>query len=274
MFRFLLITPPGFARALSVPLLVLLLLISSCNRKAAPPEARYPYDELPSPGAQEFVFDYVSGNVLGQVKQHYWGTTVRSGYPETVQPYLRTVPDAFYAELERVLEQAVQLKPDLGQSELRALRYQTVTLEEAEDVTQRLVATYIIFQVVSDVPYATEWAMLLVVDLDAMKILYWETNPNESEARNLYPSWPARTLYGAGASRLFQADRIVLPPGMTYDALTRLDPGGLERLYYVSVGINDQPALYSDDRGKLYRIEVADGKRNLVPSGEYPMPAE
>jgi len=272
MFKFFLTTLPRPAHTYSVLLLMLLLSVSSCNRRAAPPEASYPYDELPSPGVQEFVFDYVSGNVLGQVRQHYWDTPVRSGYPEMVQPYLRTVPDSFYGELEQVLEQAVQLKPDLGQNELRALKYQTVTLEEAEDITQRLVATYIIFHVVSDVPYTTEWAMLLVVDLDAMKILYWETNCNESEARNLYPSWPATTLYGAGASRFFQADRIVLPPGMTYDALARLDPGGLERLYYVSVGTDDQPALYSDDRGTLYRIEVADGKRNLLPSGEYPMP--
>ncbi len=274
MLVFYLFTLFRAARAPIVSLLVLLIFVSGCNRKAAPPETAYPYDQLPSPGVQEFVFGYVSGNVLGQVKQHYWGTPVRSEYPDIVQPYLRTVPDAFYGELERVLEEAVRLKPDLGEKELRSLWYQTVTLEEAEDVIQHLIATYVVLQVVSDVPYTTEWAMLLMVDLDSMKILYWETNPSGSDSRNLYPSWPAAALYGPSASRLFQADRIVLPPGMTFDELARSGPGGLDRLYYVSIGVGDQPSLYSDDRGTIYRVEVVGGQRKLVPSGEYPMPPE
>ncbi|WP_456475961.1 hypothetical protein [Oceanithermus sp.] len=275
--------PGGYAgRARLLAAYLLLAFLAACNLgspNAQDARAGNPYAELATPRDQARVLYAVASDALEQIKHHYWPDyDYRPRIPRYARPFARKVPPGFYGQLETMLREAARLRPDLADVDFDRLRIiwdQAVTMDQAEQVTDRLVIGVTVLVYGPDPrDERMKWALRFFVDMDAWEVLYWEVNTHPDQIRLMpWSEGPARMIHSYRAFSLFDPFRIALPPGMSFEDLTKLEPGGLERLYYVAVsapGVS-QPSLYADDRGHYYERSLAQGVTELTPTGSYPL---
>ncbi len=273
----------GYAgRARLLAAFVLLAFLAACNlgsQNAQNERLGNPYAGLATPRDQARVLYAVASDALEQIKHHYWPDyDYRPRLPRFAKPFARKVSPGFYGELEAMLREAARLRPDLADVDFDRLRIawdQAVTMDQAEQVTDRLVIGVTVFVYGPDPrDERMEWALRFFVDMDAWKVLYWEVNTHPNQIRLMpWSEGPARMIHSYRAFSLFDPFRIALPPGMSFEDLTKLKPGGLERFYYVAVsapGVS-KPSLYADDRGHYYERSLAQGVPELTPTGSYPL---
>lgn len=247
------------------------LMLAGCGRTPvrSPGRTSYPYASLGSPRAQARLARLLAADARIQIKQHYWGAYnhYRRVDPRRLGIFRRDVPARFYPEFERVLRATYKRNPDLPWDAYgHDWSMQVVTLDGAERVTPRMVVYY---EASSDRPRGVPWLLRLIVDLDQFRILYWEVNTGDREPP--FRPWSVPQRLGTFSTsfdvrRAYQAARLVLPPGMGYEDLTRVPPGKL-RHYFALVGENAADTLYFDDQGHVFKR----AGQALLEAGTYPL---